>query len=219
MSIAAETPVNELVGASPPPRSQRGDWTWELVTMFPQQGDWTEEEYMSLGLGRLVEFTDGVLEFLPMVKMSHARIAKFISEILNSVVTLNLLGEVFWAPCAIRVGPGKLREPDILYLNKQRIPEDDVPPNGADLVVEVVSEGLENRRRDLEQKREEYAEAGIPEYWIVDPEFETITVLTLIDGSYKVHGEFQTGSVATSVLLPGFEVDVGGAFAAAKSRS
>jgi Uma2 family endonuclease len=218
MSIAIETQVRESVEASPPPRSERGDWTWELVTMFPQQGDWTEEEYMSLGLGRLVEFTDGVLEFLPMVKLSHGRIAKYISEILNSIVTLNSLGEVLWAPCAIRVGPGKFREPDILYLSKQRIPKEDVPPDGADLVVEVVSEGSENRQRDLEKKREEYAEAGIPEYWIVDPEFETITVLTLIDGSYKVHGEFRSESKATSILLPGFEVDVGVAFAAAKPR-
>lgn len=219
MSIASETSSNGSVVASPPPRSHRGDWTWELVTMYPQQGDWTEAEYMSLGLERMVELTDGVLEFPPTVKLSHARIAKFLSEILNGVVTSNSLGEVLWAPFAIRVAPGKLREPDVLYLSNQKIPEEDVPPDGAELVIEVVNEGLENRRRDLEQKREEYAGAGIPEYWIVDPEFETISVLTLIDGTYVLHGEFRPSRLATSVLLPGFEVDVGAAFAAAKSRS
>ena len=47
----------------------------------------------------------------------------------------------------------------------------------ADLVIEVVSE--KNRPHDIKKKRIEYARAGIPEYWIVDPEKETITVLVL----------------------------------------
>ena len=55
-------------------------------------------------------------------------------------------------------------------------------------------------------KREEYAQAGIPEYWIVDPELDQITVLTL-DGQ-SVHGEFKRGERATSKRLPGFGVDV-----------
>jgi Uma2 family endonuclease len=217
MSIATENPQCETKCESLP-TSTRGDWTWEMATMFPRQGEWTEEQYMSLGLGRMVEFTDGVLEFLPMVKLSHGRIAKFISELLSSFVRTGSLGEVLWAPVAIRIGPGLLREPDILYLSPQRIPKEDIPPDGADLVMEVVSEGLDNRRRDFERKREEYAAAGIPEYWIVDPEFETITVLTLSDGTYKVHGEFGRGQTATSVLLPGFGIDVTAAFAAAKPR-
>ena len=48
---------------------------------------------------------------------------------------------------------------------------------GADLVIEVVSD--QGRPRDLEIKRQEYAQAGIPEYWIVDPQLEQITVLAL----------------------------------------
>ena len=62
--------------------------------------------------------------------------------------------------------------------------------------------------RDTKVKRADYAEAGIPEYWIVNPEDETITVLTLSDDSYREHGVFRRGSVATSVLLQGFVVDV-----------
>ena len=60
----------------------------------------------------------------------------------------------------------------------------------------------------LSQKREEYAQAGIPEYWIVDPELGQIIVLTLEDRIYVVHGEFKRGDQATSKLLPGFAVDV-----------
>ncbi len=200
------------------PLSQRGTPTWEMALDYPRQGEWTEEDYLSLDIGQLVEFTDGVLEFLPMPKMSHARISRFVSDLLRAYVISRALGEVLWAPCPIRVGPGKLREPDVLYLSKRKIPREDVPPDGADLVVEVVSEGSQSRQRDFETKREEYAEAGIPEYWIVDPASETITVLTLDAGQYKLHGEFRSGGTATSVLLPGFEVNVGAAFAAAKPQ-
>ncbi|MEM7595756.1 MAG: Uma2 family endonuclease [Cyanobacteria bacterium P01_A01_bin.83] len=53
------------------------------------------------------------------------------------------------------------------------------------LVVEVVSPGKTNRDRDYRYKRSEYAARGIIEYWIVDPEFSKVTVLSLIDGLYE----------------------------------
>ena len=71
----------------------------------------------------------------------------------------------------------------------------------------------ENRLRDLVEKRDEYARAGIAEYWIIDPQEEKILVLRLAGKRYVVHGEFVKGTVATSHLLPGFEVDVSTAFA------
>jgi Uma2 family endonuclease len=68
---------------------------------------------------------------------------------------------------------------------------------GADLVIEVVSP--DDQARDLVTKRSEYAQAGIPEYWIVDPQTETITVLRLEDATYVEHGVFGRGETATSV--------------------
>ena len=76
----------------------------------------------------------------------------------------------------------------------------------ADLVVEIVSP--DHRERGTSIKRTEYAEARIPEYWIVNPEEETITVLKLTDSSYVVHGIFRRGDTATSSLLKGFMVSV-----------
>ncbi|MBI3241680.1 MAG: Uma2 family endonuclease [Chloroflexi bacterium] len=79
-----------------------------------------------------------------------------------------------------------------------------------------MSEGLENRERDLEKKRKDYAEGGIPEYWIIDPQEQKITVLKLEGVAYAVHGEFAPGVSASSALLNGFSVDVEAVFAAAK---
>jgi Uma2 family endonuclease len=80
--------------------------------------------------------------------------------------------------------------------------------------MEILSEGPENRELDLEIKRTEYAAARIPEYWIVDPELNQITVLCLDGENYRVHGVFGAGAKAASFLLAGFEIDVKAAFAA-----
>ena len=78
--------------------------------------------------------------------------------------------------------------------------------------MEVVSD--DDRRRDLETKRCEYAQAGIPEYWIVYLQQAWITVLRLESASKAViHGEFPQGTHAISHLLPGFTVDVTAALA------
>ena len=58
------------------------------------------------------------------------------------------------------------------------------------LVVEVVSPGELQRNRDYIAKRSQYQDCGISEYWIVDPEAQTILVLELIDGNYTEVGSF-----------------------------
>lgn len=52
-------------------------------------------------------------------------------------------------------------------------------------------------------------QAGIPEYWIVNPLDQPLTVLTLREGGrYREHGVFKSGSRATSALFPEFSADV-----------
>ena len=61
-------------------------------------------------------------------------------------------------------------------------------------------------------KRADYAEVGILEYWIVNPLDETVTVLRLDGKQYAEHGGFQRGATATSLLLTGVEVAVDAVF-------
>ena len=86
---------------------------------------------------------------------------------------------------------------------------------GADLVMEVVNKDPESRRRDMEVKRSDYAEARIPEYWIVDPAELQVTVLVLVGETYVVDGLFGVDEQATSRLLQEFSVDVAELFKAA----
>jgi Uma2 family endonuclease len=198
-----------------PRLSVYGEPTWEIARLFPAQGTWSEAEYLGLDTNQMVEFSDGFVEFLPMPTLTHQLIAYFLHRLLEAFVEANGLGTVVGAPYKMRVSATKYREPDVMFMRAEhlfRLAEQF--SDGADLVMEVVSEGEENRLRDLVTNREEYATAGIPEYWIVDPELEQITVLTLDGPSYAVHGQFARGEQATSKLLPGFVVDVTSVLAA-----
>jgi Uma2 family endonuclease len=167
-----------------------------------------------LDTNRLVEFSDGCIEVLPMPLIFHQLIVKFLHRLLETYVAAHAKGEVLFAPLPVHLWSGKFREPDIIYLRPHRIKDVHSEPEGADLVVEVVSEGEENRHRDLVTKREEYAKAGISEYWIVDPQDKQITVLVLEGQTYREHGLFGSGTTATSVLLSGFSASVDAVFAA-----
>jgi len=199
-----------------PIQSKPGEPIWEIARQYPNQGEWSEQDYFALETSHFVEFDNGHLEFLPMPTLVHQRITLFLYRLLNAFVEANTLGEVLTAPLPVRLWSRKYREPDIVFLSsKRRVPLEAKYPTGADLVVEIVSEGKEDRERDLETKWKEYALAGIAEYWIVDPKKRRIWVLTLAGDEYAVHGEFKDGEQATSVLLDGFGVEVTAVFAAA----
>ena len=120
-------------------------------------------------------------------------------------------GIVHFAPLRMQIRPDAFREPDLLLLRDAGDPRrQDRYWLGADLVLEVVSP--DKPERDLVDKRFDYAEAGVPEYWIVNPLNQTITVLTLQGDAYVEHGVFTRGALATSALLSGFTVDVSAAF-------
>jgi Uma2 family endonuclease len=197
------------IRSSPTRTARRPQPTWEVAHLFPAQGDWTEEEYLALDTNHLVELSNGVLEVLPMPTTSHQLVVGFLYRLLLDFTAIAGLGMVVMAPLPIRLWRGKIREPDVLFSlqeHSEQIREEFW--SGADLVMEVVSGSGEDRRRDLVEKRREYARAGIAEYWIVDPREENITVLRLSAKRYIVHGIFGKGEMASSHLLTGFTVDV-----------
>ncbi len=179
-----------------------------VLALEPLQGLWTEEQYLRLTdqTNQLIEFSDGTIEVLPMPTRKHQVILALLYELFLLFIRPRG-GKVLFAPLRLQISPGRFREPDLLLLLNRHDPRNqEAFWLGADLVVEIVSP--DNPTRDTVKKRAEYAEAGIPEYWIVDPQIDTITVLRLEDGRYTEHGVFRRGTTATSVLLVGFEVGV-----------
>jgi Uma2 family endonuclease len=189
--------------------SSEPELTWEIARLFPAQGEWSEEEYFALDNNHRVEYSDGFLEFLPMPTIFHQLMLQFIFKTLGAVVEAHDLGIVVISGYKVRLRARKYREPDILFIktaHRSGIKEQYCEK--ADIVIEVVSD--QNRPHDIKTKRVEYAKAGIPEYWIIDPERHEITVLVLKSRqrAYTEFGVFRKGTTAASKLLPGFTVDV-----------
>ena len=206
---------------SPATRDNAAELTWELaqlapnrgagLSLPPDQGHWSEEEYLSLDTNRLIEYSHGQLDVLPMPTFSHQRLVAFLYRSLMGFIEERGLGVVMFAPLRIQLWSGKYREPDLVFMateHADRLGEQYW--RGADLVMEVVSP--DDPQRDTVTKRREYAQAGVPEYWIVNPAYAAITVFTLRGREYALHGEFVASETATSVLLDRFTVDVAAVF-------
>jgi Uma2 family endonuclease len=182
--------------------------TIELAELWPPQGQWTEADYFALpDTNRYIELSEGEFIMPPHPTETHQRICRFLFRRLDDFVETNDLGTVRYAPLPVRLWPDKIREPDILFVSQAhagRIGEQFYGP--PDLVVEVTSPGT--WRTDRRDKYVEYAQAGIEEYWLVDPEARTIEVFVLEEGVYVLLDKSGAGQTARSRLLEGFQVAV-----------
>jgi Uma2 family endonuclease len=208
--------ANQAMPIVPTSLSSQAEYAWEVATLFPVQGRWSEDAYLDLtdGTNRRIELVDGRLEFLPMPTELHQALVAFLYQALLSFVTRYDLGVVPYAPLRVSISKERYREPDVMFLRKEHFHlRSNRIWKGADLLMEIVSGDPKDRKRDYEDKLTDYAAANVAEYWIVDPKQESVIVHQLTNDSYTVHGEFVTGQQATSPLLPGFVVDVTTLFA------
>jgi Uma2 family endonuclease len=187
---------------------------------YPMQGEWSEEDYLKLTdhWNRRIEFTDGRVEFLSWPTTVHETFTQFLFLALYQFVDQRTLGEVFSNGIRLRIRPRKVRLPDVIFLHRDHFhARHNRVWDGADLVMEVVSDSPGDRQRDYEEKLVDYAEAKVAKYWIIDPERQVAIVHQLAGSSYSQPREYVRGQTAISALLEGFGVDVGSLFAAAEN--
>lgn len=179
----------------------------EITDYLPLQGNWTEHQYITIFTKRGVEFNGGMLEVLPVPTLDHQLILQWFFKLLEAFVAGR--GIVVTAGYKLRVQSQEVqfREPDVVYLAPDNMSHaGQAFTRAAELVVEVVSP--DDPSRDYLVKRGEYATAGIPEYWILDPAAKRILVLGLQGSVYVECGTFSPGQQAASHHLPGFAVAV-----------
>ncbi len=194
------------------PISKDGEPAWGVATLFPYQGNWTEQDYLNLTTNHLVELSDGRLEVLPMPTQYHQLIVLFLFECLRDWARPRKAGMVLAAPMRVRLASGKFREPDVLFMHSKHTDRrHEEYWEGADFVIEVVSP--DDPDRDCVQKRADYATCGIPEYWIADPRDRTLTILSLVGVEFVESARCTIGEIARSTSLDGFEVAVADIFA------
>lgn len=187
-----------------------GEPVWALATRFPRQGEWSETDYLALpDAFPRVELSDGCLEVLPMPTHQHQAALTAILLVMAGLAKVRG-GWALPAGIRVRLRDGRFREPDVaLLLAKDAHLRSDAYWLGASLVVEVVSGSAEDRNRDLVTKRREYAEAGIPEYWIVDLEEARILVLVLQGTTYREHLVVDAGGEVRSATIDGLALPAG----------
>ncbi|NBV24182.1 MAG: Uma2 family endonuclease [Proteobacteria bacterium] len=111
---------------------------------------------------------------------------------------------MFISPLDVVLGPRRVVQPDVLFISQDRLGIiGDHIAGAPDLVVEVNSPG--SWRRDRVDKKALYEQAGVKEFWIIDPDAEGIEVFTLVKGAYRLHGRAVADATASSKLLPGFK--------------
>jgi Uma2 family endonuclease len=182
---------------------------------WPEQGQWTYEDWERLPEdGWRYEVIDGVLHMTPPPSMAHQDTSNNLAFALTEHVKKNGLGRVYTAPTGVRLPEQRVPlQPDIFFISAERksIIGSQYAEGAPDLVVEILSPS--NWSYDRKEKFLLYQEAGVPEYWIVDPRMKTIEVFLLDDGEYVLTGEWGMGDVATSNVIAGFQVPVADVFA------
>lgn len=164
------------------------------------------DDYLLLPEDKRYEILDGDLFMVPAPGIKHQRLSIALSAVL--LKKLSRFGTVLAAPCDVLFSREDIVQPDILFVRKERsgIIGDLNIQGSPDLVVEILSPGT--RQRDLEAKRKIYSKFGVSEYWIVDPEAETIEVLVWSEIGYITSGIYNKSGRICSPLLPNVKVSL-----------
>ena len=145
----------------------------------PARRAWTYSDLVALPEDQLRhELIDGEHIVSPSPNTGHQEILKRLFRALDAHVERRHIGEVLFAPFDVKLSLFTVLVPDLVYFTTERfarVVNEKHATAAPDLVVEILSPGT--RRRDKGRKRAVYDREGVREYWIVDPEARSITVL------------------------------------------
>jgi len=152
-----------------------------------------------------VELWNGEIIMSPAPHPEHQEITLHFASALKEFVSRHDLGKVYTSPVDVVLTPRRVVQPDVLFIAKARLGIvkqciDGVP----DLAMEVISE--HSWQRDRIEKKALYEQAGLPEYWIVDPDSKAIEVFALAQGIYQLHSRAAQSQTATSQRIAGFGI-------------
>ncbi len=183
------------------------------VDMRQAKVRYTYNDYLLLPEDKRHEILDGEIHVVPAPSIKHQRILVDLFDALLHHVRRRQLGEVLPAPVDVLLSSEDVVQPDIVFVLKERATLiGDANIKGApDLVVEILSPT--NRDKDTRLKRKTYARFGVQEYWIVDPDKQTVEILVWSKTGYVAAGTFSKSETLTSPLLPDLKLPLSNVFA------
>ncbi len=182
--------------------------TNHVPSSSPVTTKFTYEDYLKTSDDERYELLDGELIIMPAPSIAHQHVAMKLGTRLDTFVEEGNLGVLYSAPTDVVLSDTDVVQPDLLFISSERA-HIITPANiqGApDLIVEIRSDSTAERDETL--KRNLYAERGVKEYWLVDPDAMTIAVLLLREGGYAEVAAHRMGQALTSPTLKGFSVNL-----------
>lgn len=174
----------------------------------------TYDEYCALPEGPpRYQLIDGDLVMSPSANLRHQRILVRLAAALETFVEAKSLGTIAVAPLDVVLSDVTVLQPDVLFVSEKNsnILRKEGVFGAPDLCVEILSPS--NRRFDLDIKRHLYARHGVLEYWIIDPDDNTLSCFRLQEDAERPAQIHDSSSKVTSSLLPGFELALNRIFA------
>ena len=168
----------------------------------------TFRDYLETPDDERYELFDGELIMAPSPTELHQIISGRLGARLLLHVERSNLGQVFFAPYDVKLSDTDVVQPDLLFVSNERagIRTANNIQGAPDLVVEIQSPST--AKRDWNDKRSLYAQHGVTEYWLINPDAHTVIVLLLNQGEYEPAGLYGEGSTLISPTVEGFSVPV-----------
>ena len=178
----------------------------------------TYKDYLETPDDERWELLNGELVMAPSPRRMHQDVSGNLYFLLRLFVDQMGLGRVYAAPFDVVLSETNVVQPDLLFVSNQReaILTDDNVTGAPDLVVEVLSPSTASR--DWRIKLDLYAQHGVREYWVVDPDGQRIWVMAGHDGDLNEVANYGRGDVLTSPTLSGFSANLNQVFPARVDR-
>ena len=162
--------------------------------------------------GQKADLLNGVIYMASPDTRRSDRLGGFIKFWMQGYAAVQGLGEVYGSRFAFELSQFRAPEPDVAFVRTERLHlvSERRMVGGPDIAVEVVSR--DSRQRDYGEKKQLYAEAGVAEYWIVDPEKQTLDLYRRSGNELQLFRQFASNETFESPLVPGFRLTVSDVF-------
>ena len=173
----------------------------------------TIKDYMSTPDGKRYQLLDGELIVAPSPITRHQTILFRLARAMDDVADADQSGRVWVAPLDVILSNHDVAQPDLLFVSNARsniVTEANIQ-GAPDLVVEILSPAT--AQYDRGYKMTLYSRHGVLEYWLVDPEEDTVEVWTESETGLVLAAGYQRGDTLASPLLEGLNVSLEAIFA------
>ena len=186
-----------------------------MISSTTKKRKLTYADYEKVDDGNRYELINGELIKImpPAPTPNHQDSVSNLNDAIKSFVKNHHLGKVYFSPIDVTLDKNNTVQPDILFISKERIKiiGERKIEGAPDLVIEILSPGT--AYYDWLDKKELYAKFGVKEYWIVDPEKQTVEIFENLKTGFQLLQQEKETGIAKSKLLLGFKIRLEDIFA------